>query len=287
MLPRPQRCWPDISGAAVIGRQGSYALFTSELPWEPACRNLLANCGVHRDVVADEITVTVADAIQSGARAVIVSALRLVLSLPSTLTPIVPNDLSELRYWTTYAQDALEVGLISTRQALEMTGGPTLLFQGSAGTFGIWAPYFAETLLALEHGWPAFGAPAIAAELTAFGEYLIGHPEPPWLEYSQSAWDDIYSILDDRIFFTGRAAPLNQAAYLGAAAMLLILEEIRPGRAYLAKRRLGPLRHLAPYLTCRQGLGKRTELPDLMVPDQFRQTFRGWAEGRFDFTVQD
>ncbi len=73
------------------------------------------------------------------------------------------------------------------------------------------------------------------------------------------------------------------SAWLGTAAMLLILEELNPGTNN-PRRRLGPLRHLAPYLTRRLGPG-RAELPDLMVPDQFRQTFLDWAEGRVNFTA--
>jgi hypothetical protein len=48
------------------------------------------------------------------------------------------------------------------------------------------------------------------------------------------------------------------------------------------------MHHLAPYLARRQGrLGRQTQLPNLLVPEEFKQTFRDWAEGRVDFTARD
>jgi hypothetical protein len=47
------------------------------------------------------------------------------------------------------------------------------------------------------------------------------------------------------------------------------------------------MHHIEPYLAHRQGLGLRTELPSLLVPEHFKQTFRDGAAGRVDFTEPD
>jgi hypothetical protein len=139
-------------------------------------------------------------------------------------------------------------------------------------------------LAALGQGWPAFGQAAVVADLDAFGAYLIDHREPPWLDMTAS---DVTALLLDSEALPSalnrRPPPLSQVAYLGAAVLLLIMEETRL-LTMRAGQPLGPLRHLAPYLTRRRGLGRRTELPSLMVPQEFKPAFRDWAEGRIDAT---
>lgn len=66
--------------------------------------------------------------------------------------------------------------------------------------------------------------------------------------------------------------------------MLLIREEVGRHAAH-SQRELGPLRQIAPYLARRQGLDGHVELPSLLVPEQFKQVFRDWAEGRLDVTA--
>jgi hypothetical protein len=50
--------------------------------------------------------------------------------------------------------------------------------------------------------------------------------------------------------------------------------------------RLGPFSGLYTYMEHRHGdLGR--PLPELPVPDEFKQVFRDWAEGRVSFTAQE
>ncbi len=273
----------------------------------PAWQELLSHRGTYHDVIIDEIDTAVARAIGSGREDLIVSSLRLVWSLSDALPPLLQlarhPDREE---WTVRARSrltahesavivaaradayvrhaAVRAGLISVRQALDMPGGPMMLFRPAQGVFEECVSYFGPVLFALVQGWPAFGQAAVVADLVAFGEHLIDHPEPPWLD---AAALDLNSLPLDPETVLGaldrRPPPLSQVAYLGAAVLLLTIEEARM-LTTKADLRLGPLRHLAPYLTRRRGLGRRTELPSLMVPEGFKQAFRDWAEGRIDAT---
>jgi hypothetical protein len=164
-----------------------------------------------------------------------------------------------------------------------MPGGPMVLFRPSQGVFRECAPYFGPVLSALGQGWPAFGQTVVVAGLDAFGTYLIHHREAPWLDVTAF---DATTLLDSETpsgLLDRRPPALSQAAYLGAAVLLLVMEETRL-LTTPADWRLGPLRHLAPYLTRRRGLDRRTELPSLLVPKEFKHAFRDWAEGRIDAT---
>ena len=274
-----------------------------------AWRELTAHRGTYRDVIVGEIEADVAWAIDSGREDLAVASLRLTLSLRDALPPSPwGGDHPDREAWTILAhscltahrltavsaaqadvcvrQGAIRAGLISVRQALDMPGGAAALFRPSQGVFRECAPYFGAALLALGQGWPEFGQPTVVADLDAFGAYLTDHREAPWLDVA--AFDVAAPLLDPATppgALDRRPPPLSQAAYLGAAVLLLVIEETFLS-ATQADRQLGPLRHLAPYLHRRRGLGRRTELPSLMVPEAFKDAFRDWAEGRIDATAR-
>ena len=276
-----------------------------DLPWEHALGDLLISCGFHRDIVAQGIDDAVGDRVSSGDGNRIVDSLRLVASLTDTLPfHMRLRGHPEWDYWssrvdlyvsrhaeafTTAASTdsflrrvALKAGLITTSQALDMPGGPVVLFRMSQGCFEPRSPYFIDVFMALLAGWPAFGQAHVASDLNAFGEYLIDHPEPPWLQGRPDGGLTIDWGRESPVDVS-KPGPLSRAAYLGAAAILLIVEETRLPQHI--ERRLGPLRHVAPYLARRQGFGRGSELPSLLVPDEFKQTFRDWAEGRISVTA--
>lgn len=272
-----------------------------------AWRELTSHHGTYHDVIVGEIDAAVASAIVTDRDDLIVSSLRLILSLRDALPPAPQRGgHADREAWASHADSlliahrpvaiaaaradvhvrhgAIRAGLISVRQALDMPDGPAVLFGPSQGVFGECAPYFGPALVALSHGWPAFGQAVVVTDLDAFGAYLIDHRAPPWLDVTGL---DVASVLSDPPTPPGaldrRPPPLSRAAYLGAAVLLLIMQETCLLTTQ-TDRRLGPLRHLAPYLTRRRGVGRRTELPSLMVPEEFKQAFRDWAEGRIDAT---
>ena len=274
----------------------------------PAWRELTAHRGTYHDLIVSEIDAAVARAVDSGRGDLIVSSVRLIVSLRDALPPAPLSSGREREAWTLRADaclaahraaaiaaaradafvrhGAVRAGVISVRQALEMPGGPEALFRPSQGVFRERAPYFGPVLVALSQGWPAFGQAAVAADLEAFGAYLADHPELPWLEVTAVDAAALTEVEPLPAGLEQRLPPLSQGAYLGAAALLLIMEEV--GMLPLqADAQLGALGHLAPYLAERRGLGQPEELPSLLVPEGFKQGFRDWAKGRIDVTGAD
>jgi hypothetical protein len=261
--------------------------------------NLIQNYGSYRDLVADEIGKEIDDTIRSGQQELMVNGLRLVAAMPALTSLFGAHDQN---YWPSrtrqlimthraatvaaaetdaYVRDfALRVGLIGLRQALNMPGGPAVLFHEASGWASARIPYFTSALCALDGGWPAFGDPAIVDRFTAFGEYLADNPETPWLYDEVAEWQTYFG----GPLFAGKPVQLSQAAYLGAAAILSIMAETGqlPTRA---GRKLGPLRPVAAYVNRRQGRGRRAKLPELRVPDEFKPVFREWADGAINFVA--
>jgi hypothetical protein len=86
----------------------------------------------------------------------------------------------------------------------------------------------------------------------------------------------------------GLPGSVTPVAFLGAAAIALMTTE-----ATLAKtvsrlkdepsRGLGSFSVLYAYMERRNASGPRTPLPHLPVPEEFKQVFLDWAEGKVNF----
>jgi hypothetical protein len=135
-------------------------------------------------------------------------------------------------------------------------------------------------------GWPTFGADHIISDLESIGDYLMNHPEPPWLRGVMGDWDD--SV--DAEYCAKEATKtvrFSQAGYVGAVAILAILMEqsiIRHPDETFNRHRLGPLSDFYPYLIRRNNPGSKRGLPNLPVPALFRNMLISWAEREVNFT---
>lgn len=277
--------------------------------WQNAVCELFARSGSYRDTVADEIDTVVAEKIRSSDRGSLVSMVRFVASLcHASPESFWEND--DLKFfWISRADDliqintaavvaaaetdafvrliALQTHLLTMREALSMTGGLRILSQGSVPFFrnSVLSPYLAHVFSAFLEGWPAFGEVAIIDDLVAVAEYLLNHPEPPWVFGASRRREGVIGDEHDKAT-PGTFSPLNNMAYFGAAVILSVMTESAEQTYQFTPRKLGPLGDLFPYLARRQGANASTGLPDLPLPYEFEQTFRRWAEGRVNFTSQ-
>jgi len=130
------------------------------------------------------------------------------------------------------------------------------------------------------------GAARAINELTVVGRYLIDHPRTPWLTWQSDMWP--VSFLSGPIERDIPRSRLDPVAYLGAAGILLITSEEKETRALPDEgpQKLGPLSDLYPYIARRWGAEPENELPELPVPEEFRQVFRDWADGKVNFVGQ-
>jgi len=125
--------------------------------------------------------------------------------------------------------------------------------------------------------------------LAAVGQYFIDHPQPPWIAGETVSWSEYYWEPNPRWDKRKRPESLDPVIYLGAAGVLLISDESdksRPPADVLGgdASRLGAFSDLYAYMERRRG--KRGQpLPELPVPDEFKQLFRDWAESQVNFTA--
>jgi NACHT domain len=184
---------------------------------------------------------------------------------------------------------ALRHGLITTEQALTMPGGLHALLQmGSVGIFGTrHLPYLRVSFYWLLHA-PDAGSDSIismvSTQFSAVGNHLIKNPQLPWIIGTTGNWPRLGSnapVANDRI------TALNPIAYLGAVAVLFISVESDPARSsdLLGKdmSESGKFSDLHAYIKRRYAPESNVPLHELPVPDEFKQVFRDWAEGRINF----
>jgi hypothetical protein len=176
---------------------------------------------------------------------------------------------------------ALAHNLISMGQALDMPGGllPLLDWQLMRifDTRGI--PYLLGRLVDLTSGEPGNAV----TNFTEVGQRLLGLC-PPWVtgEVDPSNAFGFFAAM-----MNYRGGRLDPVAYLGVAGVVLISAESR-GLDPEFFSRIKPLdyghfRKLHPYIMRRIDPASRRRLPELPVPDEVKQTFRDWAEGRVNF----
>jgi hypothetical protein len=278
---------------------------------------LLASCDACLAIVDDEISGFAATLISSGDRATHLNGLRLAVSLDAPLTrtweargPELPPGHRISSFWgkrsaeiaATYsdalvaaAEDhegmrysALYKGIITTEQALRMTDGLLSLIRNpELGAFQFtYFPYLIGKFLTLTYN---EDDPVAITDFTAVGRYLSDHPQPPWVKGQAHGWS--YYRWHREVKPDATPLRLDPLVHLGATGVSLILAEINRTKPehFLGEGlpQLGPFDYLHSYIECRYGKRRGVSLPKLPVPDEFKQTFHDWAEGRTNLTAPD
>jgi hypothetical protein len=272
---------------------------------------LMGSCSTTLSIVDEEITASIAEMVTSDNLATRLNGLRFAMWLDNgprmsrgDAGPGLPYDSRLSRFWedrasknihiykeeiiTAAAQhvdirnSALRRSVITVEQALEVDADLLpLLSHQSAHIFSlIWSGYLPNMLANLmAHG----ASQGMGADMRAVGSYLTEHSDLPWAHGRVSP----YRYFDYNKTLVRKASRLDQISYLGAAAILLMsLEGDSPYRMQTVDQepsRLGPISGLYGYIERRLAGEPGPPLPDLPVPEEFRQVFRDWAEGKVNF----
>ena len=182
---------------------------------------------------------------------------------------------------------ALRYHLLTLDKILTLPSGLLSLLQGTrTRIFAVgWQPYLLSNLGTMCHNYGAIDPKgkmvlSYTDVFSAVGRYLMNQPGTPWITGRPEGWSFLsYWNTEHEDYGRYPFFDLDQIAYLGAAATLLLSTEgIKdhqlPGRG---PDTLGPLKDIYPYIVQRWHPGRGGELPDLPVPVIFKQLFKDWA----------
>jgi hypothetical protein len=271
--------------------------------------NLVVYSAGYKDLVVDEIDTVISDMTLSGDQAILKSVGKMLVSIPIVVSfiPLYGTTSVDSLWWESEAEklirrylsavvlaaqtdDFTRTGvlrrkLISTKQALQMKGGLTAILQDHQSFFDryTFTSYLSPTCARIHEGWPEFSDPGTNADLEAIGGFLNDHPQLPWHVGGRITLVDY----GDKSIPSSLKPP-SIIANLGAIALLSIISERNStddSEIPLNRKGLGPLKDFLPYIVQRSGENSGGSLPDLPVPEAFKQIFRDWAEGIIDFTI--
>jgi hypothetical protein len=280
---------------------------------------LLASCHAATAIADEEVSAWIAALVASDEPARQLTGLKLAVSLDVPLwgtwkgrgPDLSPDDPMQL-FWRERSQQnavtyrraivgaaadypymrrlALINDLITVEQALDMHGGLLPLLQTQrVGIFGL--KYSSQLVGGFWHlrtaDTPTGDLSGRINAFTAVGRYLSDHPQLPWTAGKAQRWSEFdWSVPVEENAWPTRLDPL---AYLGAAGTLLISAEsdaARPSHVLTGDpSRFGQFRDLYAYIEARLSRELVQPLPDLPLPDDFKQVFRDWAENKINFTA--
>jgi hypothetical protein len=276
---------------------------------------LLASCDIALEVVDAEVTAFIETVVASDNRETHLNGLRLAMWLNvgpcpgGERGPDLPDDHRLRLFWEERAREnreryqeeivkaaaedieirnsAVRLGAVTTQQAIAMKEGLLPLLQSHPVRifgFGGWVAYLLNVFSNLASD-PDY---QMGIEvMTAVGQHLTCYPDLPWATGEVSQW---YWLDDSDLQNSELPAAVTPIAFLGAAAVALMTTEATLAKTVSAlhgepSRGLGPFSVLYSYMTRRNAPGSRTPLPDLPVPEEFKQVFWDWAEGTVNFTA--
>ncbi|MFI1725162.1 NACHT domain-containing protein [Streptomyces sp. NPDC020489] len=278
---------------------------------------LLTNCRYSRDLVADELSAAIADAVASEDESRRRTGLLLAAYAAHGVGSIHAQDLFD--YWwgfargkiTEYAAQfratarddigALDVclghGLAELSDYLH-SGDLTLssLFdRWSLNIFTpehMWSPYAFRCIFVLLGNEPDSRPPwdTTPRDCSTVGAWVRERAHPPWAEHPYDVsrpLDGMVGALSSASLEPAAPDVLNADGYLGAAVLLLTSLEAcsEPPETEQLLTVLGPLTDLGPYIKARR-TGNDTTFPDLPVPDGYGDLLRAWARHEVDFVCR-
>ena len=263
--------------------------------------SLITSCASCGEIVREEARKVIGEFIESGEARLRINALRLTVSLTMTASIISHPTSSSRTAWIdledelveSYASAipeaaafdlcvltaALRLRIVSLREVLATPGGLTALL--SQPRNAIYPIAWGAHLESLE------GADLVSA-MADIGDYLRENPQVPWA--STSGRDDGYIHSLRQI---NTVIGLIDDAYLGCVAIEAILVEADERIMSLPPKideevtmdYPAAIRDFGIYATQRIHSEHTQSLPELPVPDGFKQVFRDWAEGKVNFTA--
>ena len=271
---------------------------------------LVSHCGTYIGVVVDQIDTNATDIFRLSDKKALAKKVKYILSVLMVVRTCNRSngrlDDSWLeskidRFMQTHAASVVQAAqtdsyvrnialgrrLITIKQALDMPDGLSMLFDCPNSFFASYGklPYLESIHNYLLMGWPTYCDSDTTADLKAIGQHICNYRELPWIS-APIDWRPIHRNDEVQEKPLVESESFDSIAYLGAAAILSILiENERDVILDYDSHQFGPLAHLFPYFELRKTGSSVIPLPELPIPDQFRQTFRDWAEGRVDFTA--
>ena len=279
---------------------------------------LLASCVACQTVVDEEVSRKIATLVASGEPEKRLDGLRFAASLDGLMLgrsggieiDLRPDD-PMVRFWqdrkaenmVMYAKDiiaaasdytemrslAVEYELITVERALEMKGGLLPLLQGHNIRFlgfSMGSPLMYKIYkLVTERSDPDVLS-RTKRDIAAVGKFISLNPRPPWVIGSAPGWSYYYwGPLSDN---DAALSAIDSWTYLGVAVVVLISAEFDESKKLPMETddpsRLGPFSDLYAYMHYRQGAHDKS-LPELPLPDEFKEVFRNWAKGAINLTA--
>jgi hypothetical protein len=274
---------------------------------------LLVSCGSAREVVKEEVYERACTLAASVDPAEVTNGLRLAVWVDDT-NIIAQNHRVGLwgaqlwEFWNGFAEEnvaryadaiisagedspamkytALVRGLLSADDILR-SEQPDMraLFNSQPTFFGIVGPpHLFRQVYELIRGRRKFRHSDPMAEFSAFGRFLLDHPDAPFVA-SPTGYGSFLANLGE----PGPAESLpDPVSCLGASLTLLLGVEASTDTALKAEdnHRLGALNNLYPYLARRLGIEPTAELTALQLPRGFPELLKSWANREVDFVTK-
>jgi hypothetical protein len=273
---------------------------------------LLASCDRTLGVVDEELVSRIDAMVKSGHQETHMFGLRLasmlvfVLNTRNAGAPNLPESSKLVTHWgersdemidrykhavIAAGREHIEIRYVALRKGFTTIGQMlrtpedlrSLIYPPPMNIFGAsWAGLLSNDFLVLALHSGDDTASASRERMVAAGQYLSNIGSPPWV---QAPITPLYPGRDKGIAESCRFPTLDPISYLASAVVAFIEAETDDnwGRSMHEASPPGVFTEMYPYIECRYGSGSEPPLRELPVPNEFKQVFREWAEGKVNF----